>query len=108
MAVGLEKAAQSNADGIMVGRAMFGNPWFFRDLQNGPKASEVSRAERISALTHQTEVFAKELGDVKSFALMKKFFKTYMTGFEDAVEIRGKIMEMETAEEVILYLNGKI
>ncbi len=105
---GFDKAAQSNADGVMVGRAMFGNPWFFRDLENGPKASEVTRTERIEALARQTEIFAKELGDVKSFALMKKFFKTYMTGFEDAVEIRGKIMDMETADEVVLYLKGKI
>ncbi|MES2986198.1 MAG: tRNA-dihydrouridine synthase [Patescibacteria group bacterium] len=108
VADGLDKVAQSNADGVMVGRAMFGNPWFFRDLENGPKASEVTRTERIEALARQTEIFAKELGDVKSFALMKKFFKTYMTGFEDAVEIRGKIMDMETADEVVLYLKGKI
>ncbi|MES2623217.1 MAG: tRNA-dihydrouridine synthase [Patescibacteria group bacterium] len=108
VADGFEKARIGNADGVMVGRAMFGNPWFFRDLKNGPKASEVTRTERIEALAKQTEIFAKELGDVKSFALMKKFFKTYMTGFDDAVEIRGKIMEMETAEEVIAYLASKI
>lgn len=105
---GLAKAKMSGADGVMVGRAMFGNPWFFRDLLDGPKASEVTRTERIETLARQTEIFARELGDVKSFALMKKFFKTYMTGFEDAVEIRTKIMEMETAEEVTVYLKSKI
>jgi tRNA-dihydrouridine synthase len=108
VADGLDKCAMSGADGVMVGRAMFGNPWFFRDLLDGPKASEVTRKERIETLARQTEIFAKELGDVKSFALMKKFFKTYMTGFEDAVEIRSKIMEMETAEEVVEFLKGRV
>ena len=108
VADGLEKCASSNADGAMIGRAMFGNPWFFRDLLNGPKASEVTRTERIETLARQTEIFAKELGDVKSFALMKKFFKTYMTGFDDAVEIRGKIMEMENADEVVGFLKASL
>lgn len=108
VADGLDKCVMSGADGVMVGRAMFGNPWFFRDLLDGPKASEVTRKERIETLARQTEIFAKELGDVKSFALMKKFFKTYMTGFDDAVEIRGKIMEMETAGEVVEFLRGRV
>lgn len=106
VADGFEKAKIGNADGVMVGRGMFGNPWFFRDLLDGSKASEVTREERITALARQTELFAEHLGDVKSFALMKKFFKTYMTGFEDAVEIRSAIMDMETAAEVVLYLKG--
>lgn len=108
VADGLDKCAMSGADGVMVGRAMFGNPWFFRDLLNGPKASEVTRKERIETLARQTEIFARELGDVKSFALMKKFFKTYMTGFDDAVEIRGKIMNMETAGEVVEFLRSTV
>ena len=108
VADGMEKCAMSGADGAMIGRAMFGNPWFFRDLLQGPKASEVTRRERIETLARQTEIFARELGDVKSFALMKKFFKTYMSGFEDAHVIRAKIMEMETAEEVVGYLRSCI
>ncbi len=108
VADGFDKCAMSGADGVMVGRAMFGNPWFFRDLLSGPKASEVTRTERIETLARQTEIFARELGDVKSFALMKKFFKTYMTGFEDAVEIRSKIMDMETAEEVVEFLKRRV
>lgn len=108
VADGIEKCTMSGADGVMIGRAMFGNPWFFRDLLDGPKASDVTRKERIETLARQTEIFARELGDVKSFALMKKFFKTYMTGFDDAVEIRGKIMDMESAAEVVEFLRGRI
>jgi tRNA-dihydrouridine synthase len=98
---GREKAHMSGADGVMVGRAMFGNPWFFSE-------HIATREERIRVLAQQTEIFDRELGDVKSFALMKKFFKTYMTGFDDAVEIRGKIMDMETADEVVAFLKKKL
>ncbi len=103
-----EKCKNSNADGAMIGRAMFGNPWLFKDIEN-LNASEKfipSREDRIKALIRQVEVFDKELGDVKSFAVMKKFFKTYMTGFDDAKEIREKIMSMESAGEVIGFLKN--
>ncbi len=105
---GYEKAKISNADGVMVRRAMFGNPWFFRDIENPDNPKEVTKQERIMVLARQTELFDKYLGDTKSFALMKKFFKTFMSHFDDAHTIRAKIMEMETAGEVVTYLRSEL
>jgi tRNA-dihydrouridine synthase len=82
---------------------MFGNPWFFKDID---EKFTPSREDRIKTLIRQVEVFDRELGDVKSFAVMKKFFKTYMNGFEDAKEVREKIMSMESAGEVMEFLEG--
>lgn len=102
---GYEKCKNSGADGVMIGRAMFGNPWFFKDIEN---EYTPTREDRIKSLMRQVEVFDRELGDVKPFALMKKFFKTYMHGFDDAKEIREKIMNMENAGEVLEFLKNKI
>lgn len=107
---GYEKCQNSNADGAMIGRAMFGNPWLFKDIENlntGEKFAP-TREDRIKTLIRQVEVFDTELGDVKSFAVMKKFFKTYMNGFDDAKEIREKIMGMESAGEVMEFLRGSL
>lgn len=104
---GYEKSVYSNADGVMIGRAMFGNPWFFKDIENPEHIFIPSREDRIKTLIRQIEIFDKELGDVKSFALMKKFFKTYMTSFDDAKEIRDSIMFMESAGEVIEFLKSR-
>jgi tRNA-dihydrouridine synthase len=103
---GYEKCTNSKADGAMIGRAMFGNPWLFKDIENLGKDEKFvpSREDRIKTLIRQVEIFDKELGDVKSFAVMKKFFKTYMNGFDDAKEVREKIMGMENAGEVIRFL----
>lgn len=105
---GYDKAKQSGADGVMIGRAMFGNPWFFRDMGHPDNVQIPTREERIKTLTRQVELFDEHLRDAKSFAVMKKFFKTYMTGFDDAPEIRRVIMEMETAEEVVGYLKSRL
>jgi len=99
---GLDKCKNFNADGAMIGRAMFGNPWFFKDID---AKFTPTREDRIKTLIRQVEVFNRELGDVKSFAVMKKFFKTYMNGFDDAKEIRESIMAMENADEVTSFLN---
>ena len=94
----------------MIGRAMFGNPWLFVDIKNIGTGEKfvATRENRLKALIRQVEVFDKELGDVKSFAVMKKFFKTYMNGFDDAKEIREKIMSMENAGEVTEFLRGSL
>jgi tRNA-dihydrouridine synthase len=117
---GLQKCFDSGADGAMIGRAMFGNPWFFKDLENVESGGDSEknnqkyekfipkRKDRILSLIKQVEIFDKELGDVKSFALMKKFFKTYMTDFDDAREVRESIMVMEKAGEVLEYLKEKL
>ncbi len=105
---GYDKAKQSGADGVMIGRAMFGNPWFFRDMEHPDNVQIATREERIKTLTRQVELFDEHLRDAKSFAVMKKFFKTYMTGFDDAPEIRRVIMEMETAGEVVGFLKSRL
>lgn len=56
----------------------------------------------------QVEVFDRELGDVKSFAVMKKIFKTYMNGFDDAKYIREKIMSMESAGKVTVFFEESL
>ncbi|MBC7766820.1 tRNA-dihydrouridine synthase [Arenimonas sp.] len=104
---GFSKCKNFNADGSMIGRAMFGNPWFFKDIESKEKFIP-TREDRIKTLIRQVEVFDKELGDVKSFAVMKKFFKTYMNGFEDAKEIREEIMRMESAGEVVEFFKRKV
>ena len=105
---GYDKAEQGCADGVMIGRAMFGNPWFFRDMERPDDVLIPTREERIKTLVRQVELFDEHLRDAKSFAVMKKFFKTYMAGFDDAPEIRRVIMEMETAGEVAGFLKSKL
>jgi tRNA-dihydrouridine synthase len=40
------------------------------------------------------------LGDIKSFAIMKKHFKAYAEGFAGAKELRMELMETTSAAQV--------
>ncbi len=94
---GREKAAQSKADGVMIGRGIFGTPWFF-DEEAFEKGKSVD--ERLRILVEHTKLYEKKLGDIKSFAIMKKHYKAYVNGFDGAKELRVELMECVNAEEV--------
>jgi len=89
------KAEMSGADGIMLGRAIFGNPWLFSE--HGIEA--VPLAKRLRVLVEHTKLF-EELLPHKSFAIMKKHYKAYVTGFDGAAELRAELMNAPTATEV--------
>lgn len=118
-----EKASLSRADGIMVGRALFGNPWFFHPNRRLPlrlTALPTHGVDRESIITADTEDAAieyitlqekltvlkehtalyEQLLPHKNFATMKKHFKAYCTGFPGAKELRMRLMETSTADEV--------
>lgn len=98
-----KKAAETGADGVMLGRAIFGNPWLF----NPATATEpVSAAERCRVLIEHCRLF-EELLPHKSFAIMKKHFKAYIHGWDGAKELREKLMETQNADEVAHILSGQ-
>ncbi|MCC6520536.1 tRNA-dihydrouridine synthase [Candidatus Nomurabacteria bacterium] len=127
---GKSRAQVSDCDGVMIGRAIFGNPWLFAKDQDKKTVykknlikdffrnvlvrvglvkdrywlnieSDISVHDRLMALVEHATLFEKLLGDIKSFAIMKKHFKAYVHGFGGAKELRVKLMEEgNTARDV--------
>jgi tRNA-dihydrouridine synthase len=91
-----QKAEETGADGVMIGRGIFGNPWVFA----GKKRDEISVSERLLVMVEHTKLFQKQLGDLKNFAIMKKHYKAYVEGFDGAKELRHMLMEAKDAGEV--------
>jgi len=87
-----KKAEQTNVDGIMIGRGIFGNPWFF-------SGDTPNIEDKLKVLIEHSKLFEK-LCKHKSFAIMKKHFKAYVSGWEGAKQLRMKLMECENANEV--------
>ncbi len=93
---GHKKISETGCDGVMVGRGIFGNPWFF----SGKKVSDFSPQERLTTMLEHTRIFTELLGDIKNFAIMKKHFKAYVSGWDGAKELRVQLMETQNYEEV--------
>lgn len=86
------KAAESGCDGIMLGRAMFGNPWLFAEHAASPE-------ERIAGLAEHLKLFEELLGTTTNYAVMKKHFKAYINGWDNAKDLRVQLMETNSAAE---------
>jgi len=88
-----DKAREFGVDGVMIGRGIFGNPWFFSD-------HVPTLEEKLKALMEHAKLYEKILGGVKSFAHMKKHFKSYVHGFDNAKDLRIELMNTKNAREV--------
>jgi nifR3 family TIM-barrel protein len=89
-----EKIATAECDGAMLGRAIYGNPWLFSEHIPTP-------SERIQALIEHLRLFDELLGGTVNYATMKKHFKAYISGWDDAKELRVRLMETNSTEEAI-------
>ncbi|MEK7586087.1 MAG: tRNA-dihydrouridine synthase [Patescibacteria group bacterium] len=88
-----ELVRQTGCDGIMLGRAIFGNPWLFTGYVPNTE-------EKLKIMVEHTKLFEELLGKVKNFAIMKKHYKAYVNGFDGAKELRVKLMECNNSREV--------
>lgn len=94
---GRQRAEESGVDGIMIGRGIFGNPWLFNDKI---KKENLPLSEVLKVLLEHTRLFEKTFEGKKPFVLMRKHFGSYVGGFLGAKELRMKLMEVESADEL--------
>jgi len=124
---GRQKALQYGVDGAMIGRALFGNPWFFHPTKQVPykmtalpthgveresimvtDTSEtgieyVTIEERLRVLVEHSKLFL-ELLPHKNFVVMKKHYKAYVSGWSGAADLRQQLMaarDMADVEAII-------
>lgn len=91
----LVRAKESGADGVMIGRGIFHNPWAFE-----VDAKEHSIDERKQTLLRHLELFEQTwTNHEKRFEPLKKFFKIYIQGFENAADLRAQLMETNDLDE---------
>lgn len=88
------RVKETGADGTMIGRGIFGNPWLFSRRTTPPTV-----VEKLGVLVEHTDLFEKLLPH-KHFPIMKKHYKAYVNGFTGAKDLREKLMQAENAQEV--------
>ncbi len=90
-----QKVEATGCDGIMLGRAIFGNPWLFdRARSEAGAAGEPTPAEKLDALLALARYF-DALTPKKSFHILKKHVKAFVTGWPEAAALRAALMETE-------------
>lgn len=79
-------------DGVLIGRASFGNPWLFQE-------HEATWDERRSvALEHARYLW--NITNGHAFVRMRKHLVDYCKGFDGAAEVRRELMRTQTLADV--------
>lgn len=82
-------------DGAMIGRGIFDNPWLFMEEQR-----ERSREERLEMLWKHTQLFDRVWEGSKNFHILRRYYSIYSKGFHGCAELRAKLMQTESIDEV--------
>ena len=89
-------------DGVMIGRGIFHNPWFFNSTPKLP-----SKEEKLEQLVRHTQLFEQNWGGVKNFNILKRFYKIYASGFADASQLRAKLMSVNSFNDVYQLVDAQ-
>ncbi len=110
-------------DGYMIGRGVFENPYCFTEHRATQAeliellrlhldlfdAQDAKRCARQAELMREDPDFALRMdGKVRSlpFEPLKHYFKIYVSGFAGAAELRAKMMECRSTDEVRVVLSS--
>ena len=96
-----------NLDGVMVGRATFGNPLLMYDIYNAlyPKAKKLKTLPdwfEIAKLHIKLSVETK--GEKKGMLEMRKHLAAYIKGFPYAAKYRVELVQVKTEAEALVLL----
>lgn len=89
--------AESGADGIMLGRAVYGNPWLFN---RSVKAADITAEDRLEAILEHSFAFENMFYGRKNFAVIRKHLLAYTAGFDGSRDLRRKLEEVDCAADV--------
>lgn len=94
---GLAKWKKTGVDGIMIGRGIFDDPWIF-DHDVPHRLHSVK--EHLDLMKKHIELFEATWGRTKQYAILRKFFKVYVKGFDGAADWRRRVTETKSTGDV--------
>jgi tRNA-dihydrouridine synthase B len=106
----MKRMQETGVAGVMIGRAAMGNPWIVQRtahyLATGELLPEPSAAERIAmAIKHVRKLIAFKN---ERFAVVesRKHVSWYTTGLPGSAEVRSKVNQAKTADELLGLLTA--
>ena len=97
-------------DGIMIGRASIGNPWFFNQVKHymrtGLSLSLPSLEERVNVVKEHLDFSIKWKGNRLGVVEMRRHYANYFKGIANFKPIRTQLVTLDSSEELFGVLNS--
>jgi len=94
--MGGELARKYGTDGVLVGRAAGGNPWVF---DPNFQFTKINLQKKLKVAIEHARKF-EEIFPEDRFFIMRKHLAWYARGFDNASELRNKLVLTNSADEV--------
>ena len=98
-----EMFEKTGVDGIMIGRASFGNPWIFREikhfLETGKKLEKPSNFEKLEIIKEHINLAIAEKGE-NAIKELRKHISWYTKNMKNSSEFRNSINKIEDEDEL--------
>ena len=105
----LEYKNRFGVDGLMIGRASIGNPWFFNEvktyLNEGFIIPEPSLQEKVEVVREHLDFSIRWKGERLGLLEMRRHYARYFKGIQDFKKYRTQLVTIENKEELFSLLN---
>lgn len=100
----------TNADGIMIGRATFGDPWIFSEVKNALSEKESFQrpklSERVDIAVHQFELAHEDKGEHIACLEARKHFAWYLRGVAYSNYYKEQISSIQKMDDIYRIADG--
>ena len=100
----------TGCDGVMLGRAVFGDPWIFRRVrafwERGERLPLPTAAERLGAGLRHLRLLAEWAGPAAATREMRKHVAWYVKGLSHSARVREQANHTRTVDELTMLLRG--
>ena len=100
----------TGADGLMIGRATFGNPWVFQQVRAAVNGKTVPErpplAQRVDTAVHQFELALADKGEHIACLEARKHFAWYLRGVAYANYYKEKISAVASMDDIYTIAEG--
>ena len=100
----LKMFEQTGVDGIMIGRASFGNPWIFKKIEHflktGQKLQNPTNEEKLKVIKKHIDLAVQEKGEI-AVKELRKHIAWYTKNLKNSSEFRNEINQTETKEDLL-------
>ena len=94
----------TGADGLMIGRATFGDPWIFAEVKAAMEGKEIPERpplkERIDVAVEQFRLAQEDHGEKIACLEARKHFAWYLRGVRNASYYKKEISSLTTMEDI--------
>ena len=102
---------ETGCDGIMVGRAVRGNPWLFGEIreymETGKRRERPSKDEVRAMMLRHARMQIDYKGDYIGIREMRKHISWYTAGYPGSAKLRGEINTVDSYGELERLLNER-